>query len=87
MAQPLPVSREGDTSRRASAQPPRSSHRCWPSATAICSKRLRVLAAAGVPDARREGWYVLYSLDRTRLRSLQAGLAAHLWEAGSGAGA
>jgi DNA-binding transcriptional ArsR family regulator len=34
------------------------------------SKILRKLAAAGLLDARREGYYVVYSLNTAQIRSL-----------------
>ena len=38
------------------------------------SKHLRLLAHAGVLTTRRDGYYVLYSLDRSRLEPLSATL-------------
>jgi DNA-binding transcriptional ArsR family regulator len=40
------------------------------------SKHLRILAEAGVVEARRDGYYVLYSLSRRRLRAVSKLLAA-----------
>ena len=39
------------------------------------SKHLRVLAEAGVVNTRRDGYYVLYSVDRRRLGAVSKLLA------------
>jgi DNA-binding transcriptional ArsR family regulator len=59
------------------AERPRSTQELAPLlhlSEATCSKHLRVLADAGILHSRRDGYYVLYSLDRSRLTSLQPGI-------------
>jgi DNA-binding transcriptional ArsR family regulator len=63
------------------AQRPRSTQELAPLlhvSGATCSKHLRVLAEAGLLRSRRDGYYVLYSLDRTRLISLQPSITGFL---------
>lgn len=58
---------------RTVAERPRSTQELAPLlhiSEATCSKHLRLLAGAGVLAPSREGYYVLYSLDRERLASL-----------------
>jgi DNA-binding transcriptional ArsR family regulator len=45
---------------------------------ATCSKHLRLLADAGILQSRRDGYYVLYSLDRTRIAALQPSVTEFL---------
>jgi DNA-binding transcriptional ArsR family regulator len=63
------------------AQQPRSTQELAPLlhiSQATCSKHLRVLAEAGLLHGRRDGYYVLYSLDRTRLAQLQPSITGFL---------
>jgi len=46
------------------------------------SKHLRLLAESGLVRARREGYYVLYSLDRSRLSGLGGDVLAFVESAG-----
>ncbi len=50
---------------------------------ATCSKHLRLLADAGILQAKRDGYYVLYSLDHTRLASLLPGITEFLAQQGN----
>lgn len=55
------------------AQRPRSTQELAPLlhiSEATCSKHLRLLAEAGILQPKRDGYYVLYSLDHARLSSL-----------------
>jgi DNA-binding transcriptional ArsR family regulator len=45
---------------------------------ATCSKHLRLLAEAGILHSRRDGYYVLYSLDHARLTSLMPSITEFL---------
>jgi DNA-binding transcriptional ArsR family regulator len=45
------------------------------------SKHLRQLAAAGLVTTRREGYYVLYSVEREQIGSLSEGVLAFLGDA------
>lgn len=63
------------------AQRPRSTQELAPLlhiSEATCSKHLRLLAEAGILQSRRDGYYVLYSLDRSRLTSLLPGVTDFL---------
>ena len=71
------------------AQRPRSTQELAPLlhiSDATCSKHLRVLAEAGLLHGRRDGYYVLYSLDRTRLACLQPSITAFLAADGAATG-
>ena len=46
------------------------------------SKHLQQLAAAGLVTTRREGYYVLYSVEPERVASLTEALLAFLGESG-----
>jgi DNA-binding transcriptional ArsR family regulator len=66
---------------RVVAQRPRSTQELAPLlhiSEATCSKHLRVLADAGILHSRRDGYYVLYSLDHSRLTSLQPSITSFL---------
>lgn len=53
---------------------------------AALSKRLRILADAGIVSSRREGYYVLYQLNADRLYPLSASLLSYLIGPGPVAG-
>jgi DNA-binding transcriptional ArsR family regulator len=74
---------------RVVAERPRSTQELAPLlhiSEATCSKHLRLLAEAGILQAKRDGYYVLYSLDRTRLSSLMPSITAFLVPDTSGNG-
>jgi DNA-binding transcriptional ArsR family regulator len=63
------------------AQRPRSTQELAPLlyiSEATCSKHLRILADAGILRSKREGYFVLYSLDRDRLASLHPSISSFL---------
>ena len=63
------------------AERPRSTQELAPLlglSEAAVSKHLRILAEAGVLSARRDGYYVLYSLERDRLAALSSTVLAFL---------
>ena len=63
------------------AERPRSTQELAPLvmvSEAALSKHLRQLADAGILRARREGYYVLYSLESEKLAAVPSGLAAFL---------
>jgi len=63
------------------ADQPRTSEELAPLvglSTSGLGRHLRALGDAGLVTTRRDGWYVLYSLDRERLDSLPASLAEYL---------
>ena len=63
------------------AERPRSTQELAPLlglSEAAVSKHLRILAEAGVLSAKRDGYYVLYSLERERLAALSSTVLAFL---------
>ena len=66
---------------KAVAERPRSTQELAPLlhiSEATCSKHLRLLAEAGILQPRRDGYYVLYSLDDARLSSLTPAITQFL---------
>jgi DNA-binding transcriptional ArsR family regulator len=67
------------------AERPRSTQELAPLlhiSEATCSKHLRLLADAGVLHSRRDGYYVLYSLDHARLTSVLPSITEFLAKEG-----
>lgn len=69
--------------RRLAAQQPRTTAELAPLvglSVSGLSKHLRALTDAGLLTSRRDGWYVLYSVDRDRLAELSGELLGYLEE-------